>query len=250
MESRDLGPLADLCLQSRAGVCINNTGMDSLQFCRDRAHYRACRSDISYQFNSRGFRDHEWLGDLSTAIWCLGDSFTVGIGQPFAEIWPQQLTQTLDQRTINVSMDGASNAWIARRAQQILTEIQPRIMILHWSFLHRREDSDTHSSDEDRRIWHVRDSDDIVEFQRCIDQVEKARGNSLLLHSTIPGFSPNLVVRQVMLRRCVGRRAMPDLEFADHGRDGYHYGPRSTGRLVNYLASSINMFDVDTILVT
>ena len=36
-------------------------------------------------------------------------------------------------------MDGASNAWIARKTVDILTEINPKYIILHWSYLHRRE---------------------------------------------------------------------------------------------------------------
>lgn len=236
-----MGTIADLCLTSRAGTTVTNTGMDCLRYCRDRQHYLSYPHEISYQFNSRGFRDHEWPQDLVNCIWCIGDSYTVGIGQPFSEIWPQQLCSLTGQRTVNISMDGASNAWIARRAAQILDNIRPRIMILHWSFLHRREDKRTDITDEHRRIWHVRDDDDIDEFQRCIDLVESANRMSLLIHSTIPAFSPNRVVQQALLRRCVGRRAMPYLDIVDHGRDGFHYGAHSTRRLVNYLSSAIQL---------
>lgn len=240
--------LQDLCLPSRANQVLTALGMDSEKYCRDRNHFHACRDQIDYKFNSRGFRDQEWPHDVDSAIWCVGDSYTVGIGQPFAAIWPQQLATITGKRTINISMDGASNAWIARRAQQILHTIQPAVMILHWSFLHRREDADADLTDELRRVWHSKIDDDLDEFQRCVSLVEQARGHSLVLHSTIPLFSPNAVVRQVFLRRCVGDRALPELVMQDHGRDGYHYGPKTTQQLVNNVLAKINMQDVVTLM--
>ena len=234
-----MGPLEDLYLTSRAGVTVSNTGMDSPGHCRDIAHYSAYPHDISYQYNSRGFRDEEWPRDLEQAVWCVGDSYTVGIGQAFAEIWCRQLMLAMHCRTINISMDGASNAWISRRAAQILREVQPRTLILHWSFLHRREDSRTDLSDELRRIWHERQSDDLAEFERCVESVEAANLGSQVIHSTIPNFSPNPVIRQVFLRRRVGRRALPDLAQLDHGRDGYHYGAHTVRRLVDNIMATL-----------
>jgi hypothetical protein len=239
MESNQLGPLSDLCLASRANQRFQTLGMDSPQYCRDSRHYAACQDKITYEFNSRGFRDQEWPEDLASAIWCVGDSYTVGIGQPLQDIWCQQLSQLLKQRTINISMDGASNAWISRRAAQILREIAPGIMILHWSFLHRREDPRADVSDELRRIWHQRDSDDLAEFQRCVCAVENANQHTVIIHSTIPGFSPNPVIRQAFLRRLVGRRALPDLQQLDYGRDGYHYGPATVRHLINHVSNTL-----------
>ena len=72
-----------------------NSGMDTLEECQDKDHYLSYTKDISYRYNSRGFRDHEWPEDLSDVVWCVGDSFTVGIGQPFEETWPQLLGKKL-----------------------------------------------------------------------------------------------------------------------------------------------------------
>ena len=119
-----------------------HSGIDSYKCCNDKNHYRVYLYDVSYNYNSRGFRDHEWPGsltDFKKTIWCVGDSFTSGIGSPFEHTWPQVLSKRLGQRTINVSLDGASNNWIARQAKMRLTEIAPDIIIVHWSFSHRRE---------------------------------------------------------------------------------------------------------------
>lgn len=239
MEFKQLGSLTDLYLTSRANQRFQTLGMDSPRYCRDIAHYNACRDNITYEFNSRGFRDQEWPQDLASAVWCVGDSYTVGIGQPIQDIWCQQLEQDLQRRTINISMDGASNAWISRRASQILRTVGPDIMILHWSFLHRREDPCTDVSDELRRIWHQRDSDDLAEFERCVIEVENAKQHTLLLHSTIPNFSANPVIRQAFLRRLVGKRALPDLQQLDFGRDGYHYGRATVQQLINHISCNL-----------
>lgn len=116
--------------------------MDTAENCQDREHFHSYPHHIEYQYNSRGFRDDEWPTDtaeLERAIWCVGDSFTVGVGSPINHTWPWLLQQRMGRRTINVSMDGASNNWIARQASQILQQVAPHTMIMHWSYLHRRE---------------------------------------------------------------------------------------------------------------
>lgn len=134
--------LPDFVLSSRANQCWHTSGLDSLEHCLDPKHFKKYPHAVTYQYNSRGFRDCEWPSDqeqLQNAIWCVGDSFTVGIGSPIEHCWPRILQQQFGTRTINVSMDGASNDWIARKSVAILQQIQPSALIIHWSYLHRRE---------------------------------------------------------------------------------------------------------------
>lgn len=136
--------LPDFVLPSRVNQRWSYSGIDNLEYCVDKKHFKTYPHEITYNYNSRGYRDAEWpdqLEELKNAIWCVGDSFTVGIGSPYNHIWPQCLQQVLNQRTINVSMDGASNNWMARKSQRILKEIQPNYLIIHWSYIHRRERS-------------------------------------------------------------------------------------------------------------
>lgn len=132
--------LPDLFLPSRANQQWLHSGIDSPCDALDRQHFNNYPHPVTYQYNSRGFRDAEWPTDLSGAIWCLGDSFTVGLGAPLDHTWPQVLQRKLGTRTINVSMDGASNQWIARKARAILSEFQSSVMIIQWSFTTRREE--------------------------------------------------------------------------------------------------------------
>ena len=131
--------LPNLLLPSRANQCWQESGIDSFERCIDRSHFLQYPHEIEYQYNSRGFRDAEWPKRLENLIWCVGDSFTTGIGSPYSHIWPQVLGQKSSIGTINVSMDGASNNWIARRAVDIINEFTPTNIVILWSYVERCE---------------------------------------------------------------------------------------------------------------
>lgn len=131
--------LPDFVLPSRAGQQLEQTGIDSVEFCQDPEWFQQYPHAVSYVYNSRGFRDQEWPQDLSQAVWCFGDSFTVGVGSAHSKTWPQILQTRLARRCINVSMDGASNQWIRRKVQSLAGTLRPRQVIIQWSYIHRRE---------------------------------------------------------------------------------------------------------------
>ena len=132
--------LNNLLLTHRANQYWQYSGMDSPDQCFDPQHFNNFPHTVEYHYNSRGFRDHEWPSDdLDQAIWCLGDSFTVGLGSPFLHTWPQVLQRVTNRRVINISLDGGSNDWLARRAQGIAQEIRPRTMAIMWTYINRRE---------------------------------------------------------------------------------------------------------------
>ena len=131
--------LPDLVLPSRANQTWQYSGMDSPDLCATPQHFESYPHAVTYQYNSRGFRDCEWPDDLDDAVWCIGDSFTVGLGLPQQHTWPYQLGKKLKRPALNISMDGASNQWIARRTREIISELEPDLIIVQWSYLHRRE---------------------------------------------------------------------------------------------------------------
>ena len=133
--------LPDFILPSRINQRWEYSGIDSVSSALDKDHFTRYKFTVDYKYNSRGFRDAEWPVDLKKSIWCIGDSFTVGIGSPLFHTWPNILQSQLKQRTINVSMDGGSNPWITRKALKIIQEVVPETVIIHWSYLHRRENS-------------------------------------------------------------------------------------------------------------
>lgn len=199
--------LSDFVLPSRINQFCFETGIDSIKLCPDKHRFKNFEHEVSYQYNSRGYRDLEWpekLEELSGAIWCVGDSFTVGVGSPFDHCWPQVLQQRLRKRVINVSMDGASNEWIARRAIDIFNTVGPCDMIIMWSYFHRRELVDTTLDDEQRRLHVPSDnfvdwSDDIDRklFLLCIEQVNHVVGNRCV-HFVIPSAASNLTQNEIL----------------------------------------------------
>jgi hypothetical protein len=127
--------------------------MDSPEECLNKTHFEQYPHTVTYQYNSRGFRDQEWphsVEELKTAIWCVGDSFTLGLGSPLEHTWPWLLQQQTGLRTINISLDGASNNWIARKTTDILQKINPQHVVIHWSYLPRRELSLSEAFD---KVW-------------------------------------------------------------------------------------------------
>ena len=183
--------LPDLIIPTRINQRWQYSGIDSLERCYNKKHFLEFPYLIDYQYNSRGFRDAEWpesLQELQEAVWCIGDSFTVGVGQPLDHIWPQVLSRRLQTRTINISMDGASNDWICRRARQIQTEIAPRCMIVMWSYTHRREIANIHLDDEQRRIFATRTSaeQDWCHWLNLVALLRDCCSNTI--ESTIPEF--------------------------------------------------------------
>jgi len=133
--------LPDFVLLSRAGTEEKFTGMDHAEFCESPRLFAQYPHEITYQYNSRGFRDEEWPDNLAQAIWCFGDSFTVGVGSPRPHTWPAMLQRKTHTRCINVSLDGASNQWIARKIQSLAQSLVPSCVVVHWSYIHRRESS-------------------------------------------------------------------------------------------------------------
>jgi hypothetical protein len=189
--------LPDLILGSRANQRWQYSGIDSLELCLDKKHFRDYPYPINYQYNSRGFRDVEWpesLQELKQSVWCIGDSFTVGIGQPFEHIWPQVLSRRLQTRTINISMDGASNDWIYRKANRIHDMVDPVLIVVMWSYTHRREHHDQSFNDEQRRL-HSSNTNDEQDFlhwhelsQKLCDHVKCSYHKHALIQCTIPNF--------------------------------------------------------------
>lgn len=134
--------LPDFILPSRVNQCWKYSGLDTYEYCQNKKHFKSYPYSVEYNYNHRGFRDQEWpdsVEELKNSIWCIGDSFTMGLGNPWEHTWPRLLQKQTGHRTINVSLDGASNNWIGRKAVDVLEKIKPCYVVLHWSFLPRRE---------------------------------------------------------------------------------------------------------------
>jgi hypothetical protein len=186
--------LPDLILESRINQNWDFSGMDSADQCLNKKHFLDYPHTVNYHYNSRGFRDSEWpesIEDLQNAIWCIGDSFTVGLGSPYEFTWHQILSKATGRRCINISMDGASNSWISRRACQIIQDVKPTHMVVLWSYAHRREHSENDWPDEKRLIHAPKDSSHYEDLKNFIDCYTKLNSCAVavgtdVFNATIP----------------------------------------------------------------
>jgi hypothetical protein len=184
--------LPELILPSRINQHWEFSGIDHINRCLDKKHFLSYPHNITYSYNSRGFRDQEWpdtIQELRDAIWCIGDSFTVGLGSPIEHTWPSRLSKITDRPIINVSMDGASNEWIARITENIVQTIASSQLVIMWSYTHRRENIDPLLSDEFRRIYssNCTDHEDWENFLDCKKRVDQIANS---VQFAIPFFCP------------------------------------------------------------
>ena len=198
----------------------STSGLDSLENCLDKDHFRNYPKKISYKYNSRGFRDHDWPDDLSDVVWCVGDSFTVGMGQPFEETWPQVLERKLDKRCINIGEDGCSNDIIQKRVIDIIENHKPKLIVVMWTYLHRRFvngknvhlDKNDFGADKDLKNF-------IKNYELCATRQTK------IIHSIIPvgygsGENANLMAGILKKKNINDVIVFPQL---DHARDHLHF---------------------------
>jgi hypothetical protein len=239
---------------------LQYSGMDFLKRCHDKNHFENYTKNISYYYNSRGFRDAEWPteGKLKDCIWCLGDSFTVGMGQPIEETWANVLQQKTNTRTINISMDGASNTWIARKAKYILKEISPATIVIQWSYTERRESDNASLPDCKRRKHHnekdiLIDASDAKDFIKCFLDVETHKGNTDVVHTFIPRWSlpPGKYFFEdsdfmKLLFKYHGLDAndiklTTDSAQLDWARDGHHYDIKTSSKYVAHIMKLLQL---------
>ena len=76
-------------------------------------------------------------------------------------------------------MDGASNTWISRKSEDILQTINPKTLIIHWSYLNRREISD----DE---IWNKHADESIQQVYSMFSESDWPACNTLQEFENLP----------------------------------------------------------------
>lgn len=178
--------LSDIIVPDLVNQQFKTYRPDSFWSCYDRWHYLRYPHSINYQFNSRGFRDQEWPQDLTNAVWCIGDSVTVGVGAPAAHAWPQQLAQVAGVRTINLGIRGTNNATIATMASTVLREVQPKNMVIVWSIFERRpKDTNSLLNDSYSQQLIASDAEHIRYFEQCLNLLE--RGTNIV-HAFVPHY--------------------------------------------------------------
>ena len=216
-----------------------DSGLDTLEECLDKDHYLSNTKDISYRYNSRGFRDHEWPEDLSNVVWCVGDSFTVGIGQPFEETWPQVLEKKIGKRCINLGEDGCANDTLALRIQEICKLYKPKLIVVMWSYLHRRRIDGENVQFDKKDFGADRDLKNFIKNYKLCANVQTD-----IIHSIIPDVftEKNLKNIQYILQHeeIEDIISFPQLDYA---RDYHHFDIKTSELVTNLMIEKINTID-------
>jgi len=159
----------------------------------------------------------------------VGDSFTVGIGQPFEETWPQLLEKKTGKRCINIGVDGSSNDTICLRIKEIYRLYKPKLIAVMWSYLSRRringEDFQFYKND-------FGDAEDYNNFKINFNIALKIPTN--IIHTIIPtayiDISKNF-------------KNIINIKQLNYARDYHNFDIKTSEHLVDLLIKKINNFD-------
>ena len=210
------------------------SGIDSLTRCRNVEHFKNYKKSISYVYNSNGFRDVDWPSDTSDSIWCLGDSFTVGIGQPFKETWPKQLEKVTGKKCINVGEDGCSNDILAERAKKIYQKYKPKLIIIMWSYFHRRKN--LHYDKKDFGM--IEDFKNFIKNYKSTQKIQ-----SKIVHLLIPNA---MIGNKKHLNYFIKKNNLIDVlvfEQLDYGRDYHHFDIKTSRHICKLIKKKIAHID-------
>jgi hypothetical protein len=228
-----------LIIKNRINKKLNYNGIDSLNQCLNKTHFKNYKKDVSYHYNSRGFRDKEWPKDLSKAIWCVGDSFTVGLGQPFEETWPYLLQKKLNKRCLNLGEDGCSNDTISLRAEEIYKLYKPKLIVIMWSYLNRRRINNKNMHFDKNDFGIKADFDNFIKNCETISKLK-----TKIIQTIIPNvlLDPDKKIFNylLLLRNKFKILNFPQLDYA---RDYHHFDVKTSEYLVNLVTKKINDFD-------
>ena len=224
-----------LTIPNRMGIPESKTsGMDTLEKCFDREHYKSYTKHISYRHNSRGFRDHEWPEDLSDVVWCVGDSFTVGIGQPFKETWPQVLEKKIGKRCINLGEDGCSNDTMSLRIQEICKLYKPKLIVVMWSYFSRRRVNGKNRMCDKKDFGNQEDLENFSKNFKIVNELPTSIVNLLIPYAIPYAFD------DVRLLKEKYTNLIPVIQL-DYARDYHHFDIKTSIGISDIIKKKINL---------
>ena len=218
------------------------SGIDSLEECHDRKHFLNYSKKISYRYNSRGFRDHEWPQDLSEVIWCVGDSFTVGLGQPFEETWPQLLEKKLGRRCLNVGEDGCSNDTLSMRIQEISRLYKPKHIIVMWSYLSRRRVNNVNVHHDKKSFGFKEDVTNFVKNYAIVNQLPNIV-NLIVPNATTRPDTLNKFLKKLLNKEKNNYPKLLNFQVIDLARDGLHFDVNTSTNITKLICENMECVD-------
>lgn len=98
-------------------------------------------TDITYTWNSHGFRSDEFVDDGRDCIIALGCSYTTGLGVPVDHTWPNLLRDKIDpnMKIYNMSLAATSGDYIVRALYKTIEILKPKAVFVLWPGFASRE---------------------------------------------------------------------------------------------------------------
>jgi len=216
-----------------ANLQTDSIGMDSQAHCFNRKMFDQ-HPAVRYQFNQVGFRTHSVDKFVHNAILVIGDSFTLGVGNNTQERYTDLIEKQLSHQVLNFSLNGASNDWITRKLQQLLKLFEPRAIVIHYTFTHRRELPQTDWHDNERTECEplYSSQENYQNWFTNFQTIQALAGDTKLVHSFIPNWH-----NQTIDYAELGTNVISPMTQLDFARDGFHYGPRTHLELANKITS-------------
>lgn len=224
-----------LCIPYYANFESSALGLDSIEHCLDRDHFKTWPSTVSYKFNEIGFRTKSIARFTGKEILAIGDSFTLGLGCDYSQCWPHRLENLLQYPVLNFSLNGASNDWIARKTQQLLQFFNPRAIVIHHTFSHRRERLRTDWHDDERTECspHYTTEQNFENFCKNFKILQQTCGFIPTIHGFVPQWHDQPVDYEKFTQ------TMAPVHVIDLARDGFHYGPGTHQNLADLYATNL-----------
>lgn len=210
-------------------------GIDSLEHCFDKQHYRRFPYNVKYRFNELGYRERPLAEYSSRPVIVIGDSFTQSLGLPFEYSYSQQLENLLGTQCLNFSLNGASNDWISRKLSIILKYFCPCAVVVHYTFSHRREKNCPDWFDDERTLCPIDaegTAQDLLNWQTNHKLIQDLLQDIPTVYSFISDWHRGSVDYGNMI---------PPVTKIDLARDGFHYGIKTSRRFAENVADRINL---------
>lgn len=221
-----------VAIPSYANVCCKFIGLDSQEHCLDSAYFRSYPDDVEYRFNEIGYRTKSVNEFRGNEILAIGDSFTLGLGVPLQHTWPCRLEQLLNYPVLNFSLNGASNDWLARKTQQLLQWFQPRAIVVHYTFSHRRERPcpDWHDDERTECEPFYTEQENLENWNRAFCYFSSLPWP--VVHSFIPNWHTTSIDHSLL-----NNNVLPPTQQIDFARDRFHYGVKTNQQLAESITN-------------
>jgi hypothetical protein len=201
--------------------------------------------DISYTYNSLGYRCPEFDADADLRVIAIGCSYVFGFGLAQDHVFAERVAARLRAHTgrsvvlWNLSIAGAANDYISRMLHLAVPLLDPDLVLINFTHMGRRE----YVSAQQQRVSYsptleptdpvqkeifrhfaalASPFDDQLNLFRNYKSVEALLADRAWLYSTIAAHDMRPLDEHLDPARSAG-----DLRSLDKARDGRHPGPQS-----------------------